>query len=312
MEIIKKREYLYWISTFLLLGLSIVLFVQKNKLNGRYQELAYSLKTSEDKIEYLKSYLDQKEYLLRIDNTLFESIAKEEHVSIDSLKVMFLSLSKDTFNDIINLRLKNTLLINEIITSKNQKINSSLSRVNELMNNYHALEHLYEKKRKYSVKLENSNNLINKLNDSLLTQIDSLRLRNIENLTLIELTKSGNTVYYIGSKLKGIPSGYGVGMWSTGGIYKGEWQNGLREGKGIYVWKDGEMYEGDWKEGMRTGQGKYTWKDKHTYVGGWLENKRHGFGSIYYPNGKLEYEGQWENDKFKQPHKIDREEQIQP
>lgn len=128
-----------------------------------------------------------------------------------------------------------------------------------------------------------------------LIELDSI---NKLNLNVLEIEHNGNLIYYIGEKSNGVAHGYGVGLWSTGSIYKGLWANNLRHGKGWYRWKDGELYEGMFKEGQRTGEGTYHWKDKTYYKGEWLDNFRHGFGGVYYPDGTLQYEGNWVKDKF--------------
>jgi predicted transcriptional regulator len=111
---------------------------------------------------------------------------------------------------------------------------------------------------------------LERLGDSarqLKAQLNSLLFEFEDNIKVLEFTKDGNLVYYIGRKKGGKANGLGVGIWSTGGVYKGEWKDNLRHGKGRYKWKDGEVYEGDFYEGKRTGKGKYIWNDGSYYIG---------------------------------------------
>jgi hypothetical protein len=296
---ITKRAYVHSIITVFLLGWLLFLSMQNNKLKDQVKKSQNQLETSEILNNNFKSLLSYYEYLVKIDDVLLESINEEYPIDKDSLKAMFLDFPKDLFDDAIEFRIKYILSINESIKLKNLKIQNSLLKVRNLMIDYNKLEEIHKNLHAHKVELKSKYLFLNNLNQSLSTQIDSLRLRNIDNLKIIELSIKGNSVYFVGERENGKPNGYGVGLWSTGGFYKGEWKNGNRDGYGIYIWKDGDTYEGEWLNGMRTGSGKYIWKDKYSYLGEWLENKRHGFGSIYYPNGKLEYEGIWEFDKFK-------------
>lgn len=168
--------------------------------------------------------------------------------------------------------------------------NNNLDSLNEILN---FLVSRYNEKIQYSDKLTDSIMVYN-------AQLIELEERFKNSINVLEFKKDGNTIYYLGEKENGKANGYGVGMWSTGSTYKGEWKDNHRHGKGIYIWKDGEYYEGDFFEGVRTGKGKYVWKDKSYYVGNWEANRRSGFGVIYYPNGTVQYQGNWVNDKFKQ------------
>lgn len=306
-----KRDYLVLSLLFILFGGLIFLLIKNNELNNRLElsqnqlELSQNqLELSQNQVSKYQSLLSQNELLLEIDSLILELIINEKNIGKDSLRAMFLNLPTELYKSFIDSRSNSYNLINNKTIDKDRKFQSTLSKVNNLIRDYNRLKENDEKSQFLITELEEKNIHTAELNQNLLIKkIDSLRAENIRNLNVVELSKNGNTVYYIGSKEDDMPNGYGVGLWSTGGIYKGEWKNGLRDGTGIYLWNDGEVYEGQWKEGLRTGQGKYIWKDKQSYVGEWLENKRHGFGSIYYPNGKLVYEGKWENDKFKQPNK---------
>jgi chaperonin cofactor prefoldin len=298
---IRKRDYGVLTLIIVLAILGAVKISQTRTLKSELSNYEQQLKESELKYGELNELSESKNLLLQIDNLILETLANENSIGIDSLRAMFVNLPVGKFNDLVEQRLNNQYSIYQNMDSKTKKLEKAHSNIKDLLSKNNSLNASLTELNSFIEELEIKNSITTEHRNNLQKSIDSLQKQNTENLHVVELKKNGNTVYFIGSKINGVPNGYGVGLWSTGGVYKGEWKNGLREGKGIYVWKDGEVYEGDWKDGMRTGQGKYVWKDKQSYIGGWQENKRHGFGSVYYPNGKLEYEGQWEKDKFKQP-----------
>ena len=45
------------------------------------------------------------------------------------------------------------------------------------------------------------------------------------------------------------------------------------------------------------GKGTFHWKTGQKYIGEFRDNKRHGKGVMYYINGKINYSGEWINDK---------------
>lgn len=49
-------------------------------------------------------------------------------------------------------------------------------------------------------------------------------------------------------------------------------------------------------EGKRHGKGKFFYKEGSYYDGEWKENKMHGFGTLYYPDGRIAYQGEWKED----------------
>ncbi|MFN3528562.1 MAG: MORN repeat-containing protein [Bacteroidia bacterium] len=184
------------------------------------------------------------------------------------------------------------------------------NQLNALIQNHHKLQAEYNK---IYAQNDSSIGMVQLLSDSVIgfkknllllySQLSELDSIHKINLNILEIEQNGQVVYYVGEKHNGLAHGFGVGLWSTGGIYKGYWQHNLRHGQGWYRWKDGELYEGFFKEGMRTGVGTYYWKDKSYYQGEWLDNYRHGFGSVYYPDGTLQYEGMWSMDRFIQKEK---------
>jgi hypothetical protein len=107
----------------------------------------------------------------------------------------------------------------------------------------------------------------------------------------------GKQIHYLGDVSNGKANGGGVGIWSTGSIYRGEWRNNQRHGKGTFEWSDGMKYDGDFLNDIREGEGTYYWPSGEKYVGEWKKGKREGFGILYDKDGNIRYEGSWKEDK---------------
>jgi hypothetical protein len=104
-------------------------------------------------------------------------------------------------------------------------------------------------------------------------------------------------VYYAGDLADNKATGYGYGLYSTGGVYEGEWKENKRHGKGKYTWKDGSVYEGDYFIDERQGKGTYHFVSGEKYIGEWKNNKRNGKGVLFAKDGKELVNGLWENDE---------------
>ena len=124
------------------------------------------------------------------------------------------------------------------------------------------------------------------------------KLNQKEKVKVLQFKSSnGQTVHYLGEVEDGKANGGGVGIWTTGSIYKGDWKDNRRHGKGTIESQNGERYEGDWTKGVREGEGEYFWPSGERYDGEWKENKRHGQGTLYDRDNNVQYEGKWKNDK---------------
>lgn len=66
---------------------------------------------------------------------------------------------------------------------------------------------------------------------------------------------------YNGEFDRGVKSGFGTMVWSTGGRYDGQFQNDMRHGQGKMIWGDGTTYEGHWECGCRDGIGYMRWRE---------------------------------------------------
>ena len=74
--------------------------------------------------------------------------------------------------------------------------------------------------------------------------------------------------------------------------------NDQYEGKGIMFFPDGSYYIGDFENGLKNGKGIYYYENgKIQYEGDWFENKREGEGKLYLLEGSY-YIGQFKDDLF--------------
>ena len=80
-------------------------------------------------------------------------------------------------------------------------------------------------------------------------------------------------------------NGLGVGKFSNGDIYKGEWKNGEMEGIGVYNYKKGAVYHGQMKSNKIHGFGTFIYPDRTYYSGEFKDGKRNGLGTFVRNDG---------------------------
>lgn len=130
---------------------------------------------------------------------------------------------------------------------------------------------------------------------------DKLQVQVNENTAGNYLTfksRKGNMVYYVGDIKEGKAHGVGVGLFSTGSRYEGQWFNNLKHGKGVFQWQDGATYDGAYKDDLRHGTGTYHWPDGQKFVGEWEKDVRSGQGTFYDAKGKMVATGLWRDDEL--------------
>lgn len=291
----------------------ILLFFYNNKLVRDHEQYKSEVKDINDLLDSITSLNTRYKARYEIDQYMLVKMLNGQEFDTDSLNYL---LSNPVLNDDIGYkfnRLSFDSLWDSNLNLAGNQINFLTHRLTQSEYKHRQLQtdfiHLSAERNQLSTKLNVQSDSLVYFIDSIKNfkySIDDLSNRHKEELEVLELKRNGNSILYTGEKTNGNADGYGVGLWSTGGTYRGEWSANLRNGRGVYKWKDGELYDGEWIDDMRTGEGKYIWKDGHYYSGGWSQNKREGSGTIYYPNGKIQYQGLWKNDKFIQPSKEDR------
>lgn len=153
-------------------------------------------------------------------------------------------------------------------------------------------------KRVYSNKIDSLRSKTQQLTAELSSKPKELPTKS--NLKVISFKNdNGNLIHYLGEVSNEKANGGGIGIWTSGSIYKGAWKNNKRHGKGTFEWADGVKYVGDYFEDKREGEGIYYWTNGERYDGEWKSDKRNGYGIWYDSDGNIKFEGGWENDKPK-------------
>ena len=86
---------------------------------------------------------------------------------------------------------------------------------------------------------------------------------------------------YKGTLIKDLCDGFGMKIYSNGGLYQGEWKENLFHGKGTFTWPNKRQYMGEWKDGLMHGVGTMKYIDGLSYEGEWKEGEKNGFGKIF-------------------------------
>lgn len=97
---------------------------------------------------------------------------------------------------------------------------------------------------------------------------------------------------------EGQRTGKGVYHFTSGDVYRGEWNKNQKEGYGIAEFVSGSRYEGNWYQDMKHGHGRFDFgHDGSFYIGDWVEDRKHGWGTAYFRSGNR-YEGDWDADRM--------------
>lgn len=108
-------------------------------------------------------------------------------------------------------------------------------------------------------------------------------------------SKESNTSRYEGNFKDGQRHGQGTYHWKNGAKYVGEQKKGKFDGKGIEYASDGKIiYDGYWKNSKFHGQGTRNFNDGQ-YTGQWANGKKNGKGIILYHKGD-KHIGEWKDD----------------
>eukprot|EP01088_Endostelium_zonatum_P020008 TRINITY_DN7175_c0_g1_i2.p1 TRINITY_DN7175_c0_g1~~TRINITY_DN7175_c0_g1_i2.p1 ORF type:complete len:1115 (+),score=312.51 TRINITY_DN7175_c0_g1_i2:162-3347(+) len=113
-----------------------------------------------------------------------------------------------------------------------------------------------------------------------------------------EYTAHDNSTHYSGEWVADSREGKGEETYNggLGGRYVGSWHNNERFAEGTMKGADGSVYDGRWHKGKREGKGVMVWSNGDRYDGTWHLGKRGGTGIWTSGDGKMKYEGGWEND----------------
>lgn len=71
----------------------------------------------------------------------------------------------------------------------------------------------------------------------------------------------------------------------------------VSNGTSKFIFRNG-TYVGQAEHNIPNGEGQWSAPDGSLYVGDWKNGLRNGTGTQYYPNGSIQYYGDWENDFY--------------
>ncbi|GEM_PF-3203652 len=284
-----------WFIGYLLL--SIVFFAGLFYLDGNEEhKMKEQLESVEENVKQLNKTIET--YRAIISTTVHSDLSQlnqlndeidqlRNRLELDTLQteyldnyVWFLQSIRDSIQGIrhhennraenrINLQQRNQILVRKQDSLKKNWHKKKLKMQNRLRNLQHKLDHKKEQ----------------------LSQQEHIKVITFE-------SSKGKKVHYLGETDNGKAYGGGIGIWSTGGMYQGDWKSNQRHGEGRYEWSNNHIYEGEFKNDVREGEGIYYWPSGERYEGEWKNDRRNGKGTLYDKDGNIQYQGQWKKDEI--------------
>lgn len=282
------KRYFFVSSLFTAAAIVILLSVFLNREN-----FSGELEKTRQEFQDLKSEINMMAKIMEYDELVIVEGEYEE--ALEYYRQLLPKLS-------VNQKAMVERRISEIESLIEQRDNSDDSNPFELLaqKNRKIIEHLEFELDSldslYSVRIDSMDFLISDLESEISDKEQKIRQK--ERIRVITFNSpKGHKIHYLGEVSDEKANGGGVGIWTTGSVYKGKWKDNLRHGEGVFEWKDGEKYEGEYVDGQRQGQGTYHWPSGERYEGEWKEDRRNGFGKLYDQDGNIRFEGEWKNDK---------------
>jgi len=242
----------------------------------------YTVEHPGEKLDSISSkVLNELPEDLRIHSDHILSFIERLMTDADTTDFQTLYFQKKTTLDRLSLKLKES-------EDKHRKIEEQLEGV---------VDSFVVKQQKLEETIRDKERLLQKKNssvDSLMAQI-KLQEKNKKDLLKFK-SPSGTPITYFGEVSNGKAHGFGIGLYSSGSKYEGDWKYGYKHGEGTYEYPDGERYVGNFEADKRNGMGKYYWPNGDVYQGYWQADKRHGEGLIKDKSGKIVSSGIWKND----------------
>ena len=267
---------------------------QQSNIEREHTEKMRAVKQISDSIGKREAFLQE---FLVVDNNY---ILGQYDAAIEAYELISQNHFKSDFEeDLLKLRLR--------------RIDEIISHADTISADIEAYRFSLNKAKEEIAELELAFDSTEQVRQAQLTELNSeiMELKEVIASKNIQLSKKdkvqvisfrnaqGNLIHYLGEVKEGMANGGGVGIFESGGIYKGNWKDNQRHGEGTYTWKDGHKYEGNFVEGVREGQGTYYWSSGEKYVGEWKNNMRNGQGVLYDKDNNVSYDGLWVDDKIK-------------
>lgn len=118
--------------------------------------------------------------------------------------------------------------------------------------------------------------------------INNFHLRTLyeyENILFGRIIRESGT--YVGATDFGYFEGTGTFNFTSGTVYKGEWDNNAMSGIGTLTVPDLGEYTGDFSDSQKNGFGTFTWSDGTIYKGFWLKDALDGDGEYRTDDGTI-------------------------
>lgn len=287
----KNKTFLTWFIVLVVIGLlGYGLFFWSD---GENERITNEAKDQNQHIEELENHIQIIGQLIKTDGEVI--LIGEYDEALESYRVLMEQLP-DSLRPDIQLRINQ---INELLSDRSHDDAPDPKEL--LLNRYRKdITALEEKTDSLQSAIVSQSAVLNEEISALRNDV-AQKEKALQRKSKIEVISFNSTndakIHYLGEVENGKANGGGVGIWSTGSVYRGDWKNNLRHGQGTFEWADGEIYEGTFVEGRREGQGKYYWPSGERYEGEWVNNRRNGEGTLFDMDGNVRYEGQWKDDK---------------
>jgi len=274
-------------STLIFAAIAFWVYNNSKDFEAKKEIAEKNLKQLEEKIGILSEILKIDE-LVMLEGQYVKGLENFQDI---------LEKSEDEYIELVQIRINSIsqlLSENENSSKKDIEKNLIISQQIKQIENYKIL--IDSLKRGSYSSIDSLKNKISVLNETIdkkekqLNRKEKIKVLSFNNL-------KGGKIHYLGEVENEKANGGGIGIWTTGSIYKGEWKNNLRHGKGTFEWADGEKYEGEYVNDIRNGKGTYIWPSGERYVGAWKNDKRNGFGTLYDRDSNIRFEGEWIDDK---------------
>lgn len=287
----KNKAFLTWFIVLSFIGLvGYGLFFWSA---GQNEHLAREVNSQNQRIDQLEDHVQTMGQLIKTDGNVM--LKGQYQAALESYRGLSEQMP-DSLRAVVQLR------IAQIEDLLRDRTNSEDQDAKELMlNRYRKDISILEKK------TDSLQSAIVSQSAALNSEITSLKgdiakkekaIERQENVEVISFQSTNDAqVHYLGEVENGKANGGGIGIWSTGSIYRGDWKDNRRHGQGTFEWADGEIYEGTFIDGRREGQGKYYWPSGERYEGNWVNNRRNGQGTLFDMDGNVRYKGKWKDDK---------------
>lgn len=288
---IQKRARILLVSVVAIaIAISLFFVVESNKIKIRIAEQSLQIDSLRIQNEFYYSLIEADDFIVFEDNI---------YKTIETYKALLPNLSGNN-SEIVKKRINKLEEIRDrpIVENSEEELRQSYQEI--ISRDKKIIDSLSSKLYVSSLNERNTDSLKQKL-ETLKAEVQKLsnELNRKELVKVITFrSDNGQNIHYLGEVNKGKANGGGVGIWSTGSIYRGDWKDNKRHGKGTYEWADGVKYTGDYVNDKREGEGTYSWPSGERYEGEWRNDVREGFGILYDQDGNVKYKGNWKEDKI--------------